>query len=522
MSAFLRCAVCLAVVVTCHGFVRPVEARQAQTRAVQLPAKTKHVDPTYPQTADQGLRNVAAVQIEITVAANGRVTDARVVRSTAPSLDEAALDAVRQWEYDGKGLTGSIVGIVMVDFRARNQPAAGALPAAPSSPGATGAPTSQASRQAQRDRALLDATTGRLGFAQQAVTALLALDPRDHQAHYARGLAYFVGNPKAAIQSFSEVVQLQPADVKGYRARAWSNLVAGNYTAATADFDRVLQLAPNEVDAYRGRGWSALHAGNHDAGIRDFTEHLRQSRLNSEVLALRGLAYYFAGRFPNARADFRVAMRVGRRPNGALTLNTLILDDWRRFQKLFAGLTTRLQKSPNDVELWLASGVLFYHAEGGGLGIGGSDPFSRALAIKPDDIDALLFRASSGFSRATAMADLTEIIRLRPDHGEAYFQRAILQALETRTLPAAVADCKKAMSLASGDARMIAACDRLELDQRIVEIRKEQEKLAAPQRARDRDMLAIMVTFLIFQELGRDRGDPVDNFLRTYSMMGLP
>ena len=64
------------------------------------------------------------------------------------------------------------------------------------------------------------------------------------------------------------------------------------------------------------------------------------------------------------------------------------------------------------------------------------------------------------------------------------------------------------MSLASGDERLIPACERLELDQRIVEIRKEQERLAAPQRARDRDLLLIMVTFLTFQELGRIAATP--------------
>lgn len=518
MSTLLRWAVCVSFVLACHALDRPLVAHQAPTRSVQLPAKTRHVDPTLPPAvAVQSLPNLAMVQVQITVAANGRVTDARVLRSTVPALDQAALDAVRQWEYDARGLTGPVVGIVMVDFRSR---AAGAVTSSPSSPrGAVGAPADDASRQAQRDRALLDATTGRLGFAQQAVTALLALDPRDHQAHYARGLAYFVGNPKEAIRSFSEVVQLQAADVKGYRARAWSNLVAGEYAAATADFDRVLQLDPNEVDAYRGRGWAALHAGNHDAAIRDFTEILRRPQLNPEVSAVRGVVYYFAGRFAEARADFRIAMRVGRRPNGALTLNTLILDDWRRFRKLFAGLTTRLQKNPNDVELWLASGVASYHAEGDSLGFGGSDPFSRALAIKPDDIDALMFRAVSGFSRATAMADLSEVIRLKPDHGEAYFQRAILQALDTRTLPAAIADCKKALGLAGAQARLVAVCERLELDNRIVEIRKEQERLAAPQRARDRELLAIMVTFLIFQELGREN-NVVDNFLRNLSEMG--
>src|SRR5688572_19109548 len=56
-----------------------------------------------------------------------------------------------------------------------------------------------ARRQALRERAFLNATTGRLGFAHQDIDALLALDPRDHEAHFGRGLAFFVGNPPQAV-----------------------------------------------------------------------------------------------------------------------------------------------------------------------------------------------------------------------------------------------------------------------------------------------------------------------------------
>lgn len=62
------------------------------------PKKTKHVEPAYPETALRS-RIQGVVTIEAIIGTNGRVLSAHVVRSV-PLLDEAALDAVRQWEYE--------------------------------------------------------------------------------------------------------------------------------------------------------------------------------------------------------------------------------------------------------------------------------------------------------------------------------------------------------------------------------------------------------------------------------------
>jgi protein TonB len=52
------------------------------------------------------------VIVETTIDANGRVIDAKVLRSI-PILDEAALDAVRQWEYTPTQLNGIPVPVIM-------------------------------------------------------------------------------------------------------------------------------------------------------------------------------------------------------------------------------------------------------------------------------------------------------------------------------------------------------------------------------------------------------------------------
>ena len=73
--------------------------------------KAKDVAPVYPEEARQA-RVQGIVIIEATIAADGRVQSARVLRSL-PLLDEAALAAVRQWVYTPTLLNGVPVPVIM-------------------------------------------------------------------------------------------------------------------------------------------------------------------------------------------------------------------------------------------------------------------------------------------------------------------------------------------------------------------------------------------------------------------------
>jgi protein TonB len=65
--------------------------------AQRPPVKVKHVNPVYP--ADAREKKITGVVIlEARIEPDGRILDARVLRSI-PELDDAALDAVKQWEF---------------------------------------------------------------------------------------------------------------------------------------------------------------------------------------------------------------------------------------------------------------------------------------------------------------------------------------------------------------------------------------------------------------------------------------
>jgi protein TonB len=78
---------------------------------ISAPRKIKDVKPVYPPIA-QSARVQGIVIIEATIGVDGHVTDARVLRSI-PLLDQAALDAVRQWQFTPTLLNGAPTPIVM-------------------------------------------------------------------------------------------------------------------------------------------------------------------------------------------------------------------------------------------------------------------------------------------------------------------------------------------------------------------------------------------------------------------------
>ena len=85
---------------------------------VKEPAKIRHINPVYPKLALQA-RVQGIVIVEAVIDAKGRVVNANILRGL-PMLDQAALDAVRQWIYTPTlldGVPSSVIMTVTVTFR---------------------------------------------------------------------------------------------------------------------------------------------------------------------------------------------------------------------------------------------------------------------------------------------------------------------------------------------------------------------------------------------------------------------
>jgi protein TonB len=78
---------------------------------IKEPKKLKNVSPAYPDIAKQA-RVQGVVILECTISPQGKVTDVKVLRGI-PLLDQAAIDAVKQWVYTPTLLNGVPVPVIM-------------------------------------------------------------------------------------------------------------------------------------------------------------------------------------------------------------------------------------------------------------------------------------------------------------------------------------------------------------------------------------------------------------------------
>jgi len=78
---------------------------------IKPPTKLKNVSPAYPPDAQEA-KVQGVVIIEARIERDGSVSRARVLRSI-PMLDDAAVDAVRQWEFTPTLMNGAPVPVMM-------------------------------------------------------------------------------------------------------------------------------------------------------------------------------------------------------------------------------------------------------------------------------------------------------------------------------------------------------------------------------------------------------------------------
>jgi TonB family protein len=93
----------------------PVAAARPPVRvggSLREPRSRYRPQPTYPDGAKEA-RAAGVVVLELTIAPEGHVVDAKVLRGVHPELDAAAVDAVREWVYEPTIVGGSPVPLLM-------------------------------------------------------------------------------------------------------------------------------------------------------------------------------------------------------------------------------------------------------------------------------------------------------------------------------------------------------------------------------------------------------------------------
>jgi len=121
------------------------------------------------------------------------------------------------------------------------------------------------------------------------------------------------GDPAAAVQTYTEIIDGQPHAVDAYYARGKIYQATGNYVEAEADFNTVLRHQPRHAAAYFSRGQALQAQGEHHQALVSYTLAISVEPGKASWYYLRGKAYESLAEDANAKGDTARARELRRR-----------------------------------------------------------------------------------------------------------------------------------------------------------------------------------------------------------------
>ena len=112
---------------------------------------------------------------------------------------------------------------------------------------------------------------------------------------------------EAALQDFSQAVQLWPASADVWNERCWMRAIARQLQGALADCNEALRLDPDHLEARDSRAFTYMLLGQIDNAIADYDAVLGRDPQKPFSLYGRGLAKRRKGDVAGGEADMRAA-----------------------------------------------------------------------------------------------------------------------------------------------------------------------------------------------------------------------
>lgn len=252
------------------------------------------------------------------------------------------------------------------------------------------------------------------------------ISPQTADDYYLMGVMQLEqGNPKGAIDHFSQAIRLKPDLMIAYRHRAEIRASLGDRKGALADFNYVLKLTPDRTDAFDARARLRLQWDDYQGAIEDWTQAIELEPRGANFLFNRAMTHSMIGNFSAAIEDFTQGIRF--QPKDAMAYR-----ERGRSYLSMNNLSAALEDLNRSIELDPTSSIAFdlrgYIRLGMGDYHGTLEDCTQAIALDPK---FALAYSDRGFAwlmlghAQQAYQDASEAIRLDPELTSAYTARAM-------------------------------------------------------------------------------------------------
>ncbi|MBL8161632.1 MAG: tetratricopeptide repeat protein [Anaerolineae bacterium] len=267
------------------------------------------------------------------------------------------------------------------------------------------------------------------------------LDPNDDRPLVNRATAYSqTGNLAASLADLDAALKLNPNNLHALFSRANLYAAQNKFREAIADLTKVIELNPNDADAYYNRANINVRAYGHMAtffappkGAGNLMGNFNQVMDDfTQAIKLKpNMAQYYANR---AGLQFELLQRMQTQQTRTHTINVPKTFQQQTVQKFDLSLaepalkdiSKAIELDPKSADYWKNRGVLYLvllNKPQEGIA-----DLTRAIELAPKFVDAYTFRCNA-FNKAgqpdKADDDATRCIELEPNNPNHYFNRAM-------------------------------------------------------------------------------------------------
>lgn len=274
--------------------------------------------------------------------------------------------------------------------------------------------TERQQKQSARRRLQLAGFAATAAIAVVAVVALLQWSEAKKERDAAQG----------ALTIMSQIANSLEFDL-GADPRIPPDMRNKTLDRAIQSFDEVLKLDPKNVNALIGRGDAYDDKGDHDRAIADYNQVLAIDPKNPYAFYNRGLAYRRMNDYDRAIADYTKAIAYKADYADAYYGRGIAYRNKRELDLSIADYTKTIALDPKNFNAYIGRGNSYDDKGDHDRAIA---DYGRAIAIDPKSTDAyynrgLAYRRKGDFDHA--IADYTHVIEIDPKYADAYYGRAI-------------------------------------------------------------------------------------------------
>jgi tetratricopeptide (TPR) repeat protein len=280
-------------------------------------------------------------------------------------------------------------------------------------------------------------------------TQAINIDPDYAAAYNKRGDSFYrLGDYNKSQKDSSDAIRLNPKDGNAYYDRGFILYSEGNYNGAIADFQEALKLDPNNADAYYGMGLGRTEINQKKLALEDLNRAISLKSDFVDAYLQRATVYRQLGMKLEALKDFDEAIAIKPNDPKAYYERALAHDLLNEKRPAIDDFTKAIELDPNYIDAYVGRGDVYGDLEYPEKAI---TDYNQALQINPKFAQAYIRRGNyylQAGNSVTAMEDLNQAITLDAKSASAYNFRGNA-FLEQGKLNEAVADYSKAIEINS-------------------------------------------------------------------------